>query len=566
MYFFSQQIPITNGEYLAGYILSKDGDLNHKKPVLWTHDRYHEIRLLSDFYPTEQQEDFHSQEVTKSNLLQEWVQILLSHGYLIVFVDIRGCGNSSGYHDGPFSKQETEDTRIIYNWLINQPWCNGHIGMFGRSYKGITQFFASTYNNLKIISPEMAMFDLYSFAYPGGIFRNNFAQNWGQRVKFLDQRIKTINHEKEIYKNARDEHCKNTDTYDFFFCLPYRDSQILETQEKPYITRSPSSYLKEINAAQIPTKIISGWYDIWTKDAFLWFANLHEKKTLIIGPWYHEALQGKNLAAYQVPWFEKYLCNNTLDDKEEGLICYYTEGDEPEKRWKKTNVWPLENQNLETYYFCNPNQTKNLGLLSKIKYEEDSNSKDDYIINYSTTTGKTTRWANGFGGLFNYPNLKTNDAKCLIYETAPLEKATEITGHPIVSIWLSSSVSDVDIFTYLENVDKEGYSEYITEGCLRASHRKIAEPPFNNLGLPYHISLSSDLQPLEPGIPAELLFDLNPISIIIPKGNKIRLSIACCDQDNALTMCKYPEPIISVHRSLKHASKIILPIIENEKT
>ena len=52
---------------------------------------------------------------------------------------------------------------------------------------------------------------------------------------------------------------------------------------------------------------------------------------------------------------------------------------------------------------------------------------------------------------------------------------------------------DLDVFVYLEEVDRSGKSTYITEGDLRASHRKLSQAPFNNLGLPYQTHDQSDL-------------------------------------------------------------------------
>ena len=73
------------------------------------------------------------------------------------------------------------DAYDITEWLATQPWCDGSVGMFGRSYMGITQYIAASMAppHLKAIYPEMAMFDLYDTVYPGGIMRNGFIFGWG---------------------------------------------------------------------------------------------------------------------------------------------------------------------------------------------------------------------------------------------------------------------------------------------------------------------------------------------------------------------------------------------------
>lgn len=60
--------------------------------------------------------------------------------------------------------------------------------MYGRSYLGIIQYLAASTAppHLKAIFPEMAMFDLYTFGYSGGVFRHDFTANWSRSVANLD--------------------------------------------------------------------------------------------------------------------------------------------------------------------------------------------------------------------------------------------------------------------------------------------------------------------------------------------------------------------------------------------
>ena len=48
-----------------------------------------------------------------------------------------------------------------------------------------------------------------------------------------------------------------------------------------------------------------------------------------------------------------------------------------------------------------------------------------------------------------------------------------MTGAPIMHLWLATDTPDLDLFVYLEEVDDTGKPTYITEGNLRASHRKL---------------------------------------------------------------------------------------------
>jgi putative CocE/NonD family hydrolase len=156
--------------------------------------------------------------------------------------------------------------------------------------------------------------------------------------------------------------------------------------------------------------------------------------------------------------------------------------------------------------------------------------------------------------------MQGNDQKALTYTTPPLNSDLEITGHPVVHLWVTTDVADLDFFVYLEAVDGDK-SSYLTEGILRASHRVLGKAPYNNLGLPYHRHYKSNLVPIPPGEPIELVFDLLPISHQFRTGNRIRISVICADADNFETPTLNPLPKIRVLRDSAHASFVEFPII-----
>ena len=179
-----------------------------------------------------------------------------------------------------------------------------------------------------------------------------------------------------------------------------------------------------------------------------------------------------------------------------------------------------------------------------------------YKIDYTTTGGPKTRWSCGAPA---YPDMVTNDRKALTYTTAVLTDDIEITGHPVVHVWIECSADDVDLFAYLEEIEPNGRSTYITDGCLRASHRRLNVPDHNRMNLPYHRSFAQDKEAL-PDEPCELVFDLYPTANLFEAGHRIRLSITCADCDNNQTPHVKPEPQITVYRNTERPSRILLPI------
>jgi len=216
----SQYITMRDGTKLAALILrpTQDGEaVSTPLPVIWTHSRYHREGIFN--WP--------------------YLQNILKYGYIIVSVDIRGTGASFGTYRGLFSPEETRDAYDITEWLAVQPWSDGNIGMFGRSYWGITQLMAASTAppHLKAIFPEMSEFDHYSFVYPGGIFHDDFFRQWGNMVNELDTdgSAVTADMDKTMLQEALKEHAGNLDVFDTYSPLPYRDSVSALTGTQPYI-------------------------------------------------------------------------------------------------------------------------------------------------------------------------------------------------------------------------------------------------------------------------------------------------------------------------------------------
>ena len=165
-----------------------------------------------------------------------------------------------------------------------------------------------------------------------------------------------------------------------------------------------------------------------------------------------------------------------------------------------------------------------------------------------------------------YGDRWAEDEKLLHYTSAPLETDLEITGSPTVSLQVASTHADGAFHVYLEDVAPDGRVTYLTEGLLRAIHRKVKDPktaPYAPLGV-YHSLRKVDAQPLVPGEVAEISITLYPISVLICKEHRIRLAIA--GHDASLKTRYPPEGIPELHfqRNSAHASYVQLPVMERE--
>jgi len=90
---------------------------------------------------------------------------VLKHGYVIAVADVRGAGASFGSKFGYYPPEEARDSYDVIEWLGTRSWSNGNVGMYSRSYLGMTQLFAAAKAppHLKAIFPEVAWIDAYSF-------------------------------------------------------------------------------------------------------------------------------------------------------------------------------------------------------------------------------------------------------------------------------------------------------------------------------------------------------------------------------------------------------------------
>jgi hypothetical protein len=199
------------------------------------------------------------------------------------------------------------------------------------------------------------------------------------------------------------------------------------------------------------------------------------------------------------------------------------------------------------------------------KWRDTKGGSDIYQVDSTTSMGMYVKFRSVSGQLktpHTYPDRNKRDSLLLVYDSEPLEEDMEVTGHVLVDIFVSSSTSDAQVFVYLEDIDENGKVQYVTEGELRALHRKVSneKAPYKLVG-PYHSYLREDGQPLKPGEVAEIQFSMLPISYLFKKGHRIRIAVAGADADQFRNMTN-DEPEYTIHRSFKYPSRVELPVVK----
>jgi putative CocE/NonD family hydrolase len=327
------------------------------------------------------------------------------------------------------------------------------------------------------------------------------------------------------------------------------------------------TFHSQIERSNVAINNWGSWLDAGTADAVISsFMTLKNPQRTLVGAWNHGASQ--NASPYLSPasqglrqrfewlrFFDYYLKGvseaNAMPDK---TLFYYTMGEE---KWKATKAWPPVGSTSARWYMSADNTLAPAAPKS-------SAGEDKYTVDYEATTGNKNRWTTQEGGPVNYPDRAEEDKKLLTYTSAPLAEEMEITGYPVISLQVASTLSDCAFFVYLEDIDETGKVIYLTEGELRAIHRKVSKdkPPYWMI-VPYHSFKKQDAMPLVAGERSEITFGLWPVSVLIKKGHRVRVAIAGHDKS---VFARYPAtgtPVFTVERNKHNTSFIELPVIRH---
>lgn len=514
-------------------------------------------------------------------------------GYTLVICDARGSGASFGVREIEIPPNEIADIGEVIEWVAAQPWCDGRVATTGTSYTADTTFMSliTSPPPLRVGVCRAADFDVYrQLMAPGGVANTWMAQAWGEMTGALDRNdakslfadepgewkdnvigVRPVDSDRDevMLAEAIADHQGNFNANVARELFDYIDTAIPGRPDIGPMSFSPCNHQDKIQAGATPIVYFAGWYDAGTAlGAMNIFASLSNPKRIIVGPWSHkgdfradpfqagngetpEAIPMEKVHALTTASIDAFIKEDATP-LEMDVLEYYTLG---ENKWKSTRAWPPPDVRMERKYL-----SADRALLDDAP--GDAAGSDLYRVDPTAGSGRYNRWHTQMGQPVHHPDRREADRKLLVYDTPPLKTNVEITGHPVIHLFVRSTASDGQFFAYLEAVLPDGRVKCVTDGQLRALHRKIsaAPPPYTMFG-PYHTFEVGDAMPLAPGDVAEIAFDLFPISVRFEVGWRMRLAIAGADKDvfAPIPGCEAPE--IKVERNRQYASYIDLPII-----
>jgi putative CocE/NonD family hydrolase len=583
----SLYIPMRDGVRLAAeVVLPKNLPPDAKIPALLSQTRYWramELRIPFRWF-------------LKPDILDPYFKdfqpFFTSHGYAIVLLDVRGTGASFGTCPHPWPEDSITDAGEVVDWIVAQPWSNGKVGGYGISYLGTTAELLATLDHpaVKGVIPMFNHPDGYTdIAFPGGVFDERFIKRWGELDHELDHNllprefgllgrllikgVKPVDDDegRRLLGQAVQDHAANGHAYELARGATYRDEHP-GGQDFSIDGITVHRFKEELERSRTAMFGWASWMDAGTADAairrFLTFDNAQRA---VIGAWEHggrfhaSPYQPSGLPAdptlpgqwlEMLRFFDAYLKDVEDGVRADKVLFYYTLGEE---KWKRTEVWPPQGATTQRWYLAENR------VLSPVAPTAEAGA-DTYEVDFEASTGDYNRWwelAVLERKTVVYAGRTAAQAHLLTYTTPPLSEDTEVTGYPVVTLYVTSTETDGAFYVYLEDVDQSGQVTYVTEGQLRAIHRKVSDDtsPYR-LQVPYHSFKEKDAMPLVPGEIAALTFGLHPTSVLFRKGHRIRIGIAGHDEGTFVRIPAEGLPVISVARNAHHASHIDLPVVQ----
>lgn len=479
---------------------------------------------------------------------------LTDFGYVVAVADIRGKGASFGHRRGFQDRTEARDGRDLVQWLARQPWSSGKVGMLGCSYLGGTtlQVASTAPPALKAIFTGASDLDKYAFVRRGGIP----AQFNTRPDEPPSEDLATIpvdaDHDGSQLKAAVAQHAANTPMAPLWYGMPFRDSVSPLTGNRFWEEVGPYTYLDAIRKAGIATYFWGNWQDEPTEQVIELAANLGGK--LLVGPGTHCVPPPDfDLSGEVRRYFDRYLKGVDNGFERGPRVTYWMNGAAAGANWQKSDRLPGAGVVRSAFYLDGgADGTAAVGKGGALADHEPTAGRDHFTVDYDLPSADYFAFW-----------IDPQDDHGLTYSSEPFATPQAMLGFPIVHLRVAADRADANIFAYLEDVPPVGKTEVVSFGRLAASHRKLATAPYDVLGLPWHSGLAGDAQPLVPGQPVDLLFNLTPSARIIPAGHRLRLTITGADprQRNIADIRTSPAPHITIERGVGAGSRVEVPLI-----
>ena len=449
-------------------------------------------------------------------------------GYAVVVQDARGKFDSEGeFHPLMYEAEDGHDT---IDWVANQSWCNGRIGLTGMSYLGIVQAPAASggHEALKCISPGVAPTSFFrDWIRYDGCFALANAVRWN-----LSSAVCPTNP------------CQDHFTWEELYSLGSLD-EILERAgvDSPSLRAwvghdQYDEYWEAIDQHRMYERIrvpgfhIGGWFDHLTRGQFDTYRGIRDRgateearkgQHLFIGPWGHSTvgtsrrygdwdfgIEGElSPLAYERQFLDYWLKGEDNGFSDLPAARVFLMG---ENRWIDLEDWPPPAAETQTWYLRSGGSANTLAGDGHLGREEPLRRLPDrYLydpLDPVPTHGGPIYWGlSPLGPVDQRPILGRQDVLC--YKSQPLEEPMAVVGEINLDLWIASDAADTDFIAKLCVIEESGAVTVLTLGSLRCRYRENW----------------SDPKPLERDQPTRIRIQMGNLAYVYPAGSRIALLI-----------------------------------------
>lgn len=539
---------------------------------------------------------------------------MIRRGYVSVTVDSLGSGVSEGQLDlfGPAEQATYAD---VVDWVVQQPWSNGKIGVAGTSYLGITSLFTAAQGHPAVQAAfvNIPMGDPWRDTLgTGGLLNAWFISNWLP----LTQALSTFNgvaiaqhpHYADQIRAATAEHIAAIDD----FLLPIIRNALngvpgYATDDGTFWSdRSPIEQAKNI---RIPTFVIGSNNDIFQRNEPLVYEQLKRNTSakLLIVPGAHAESILSTLLNHNNPledgapaatglllqWFDKYLkgidsgaerqpnVTQFVNGLGNGLPQYLTATDWPHPQAMPQRLYLRGNLTLTTDAPTTEEATHTLNEPPAPTIKLGTNRAETLLRAWvipsdgSEKSISWLQWSLGFVlPLFDwYRESDTVETlqNAINYETGLMTEDYYLNGPIQADIWLSSTAPEAAINVRVDDVGTDGVARPLTNGLMSASFRAVDPSRSRTLkGVmiqPWHPYTLASKQALNPGEIVKVPVEIFPTAAVIKPGHRLRISISASNQAQGVwstpDQARANGGITTIYNNATHPSSVVLPVLPN---